>query len=256
MYSFANYLFSPFTLGCIAVTAAIGWLWLRHRKTAKRSLGTLTCAWAVFVATCTPLAGYLLSFPLERDFPPGRRRDASIQALVVLGGYVYPPDDSGNPPELGGDSLRRCAHAANLYFEGPPCWVIASGGHTDPENQGPSIAQAMRRELVRRGIPESRIITEEQSATTFENAVHTVNLLKSRRIRRFMVVTDAMHMKRAIACFRKLKTEPTPAACGHTAGVMEWSPDCFLPSVDGAQWVERASHEWLGMAWYKLHDRL
>jgi uncharacterized SAM-binding protein YcdF (DUF218 family) len=83
-------------------------------------------------------------------------------AIVVLGCRVLP---SGRPTTA---AARRAARAAQAYLEGVAPHIIASGGR----RWGGAIeAEALRKELVRAGVPEGAVTRELWSLTTHENAI-------------------------------------------------------------------------------------
>jgi len=115
------------------------------------------------------------------------------EAIVVLGCRVLP---SGRPTTA---AARRAARAAQAYLEGVAPHIIASGGR----RWGGAIeAEALRKELVRAGVPEGAVTRELWSLTTHENAVFSAELLRRRGLSRVAVVTCAWHAPRALADFR------------------------------------------------------
>ena len=70
----------------------------------------------------------------------------------------------------------------------------------------------MKRWALRLGVPESVIVVEEHSRTTYENALHTKAMLGSARI---LLVTAAYHMPRAVGLFEKQGFTVTPVTCGY-----------------------------------------
>ena len=72
--------------------------------------------------------------------------------------------------------------------------VIGSGGlgaWPPPE------ARAIRDGLVAAGVPEAAILEEDRSHDTFENALHTIPLMRARGLGPALVVSDAYHLPRA-----------------------------------------------------------
>jgi uncharacterized SAM-binding protein YcdF (DUF218 family) len=92
---------------------------------------------------------------------------------------------------------------------------------------------------------------ERQSATTADNAVHSATLLQQAGVHHIILVTDAMHMPRALASFRSTGLQVTPAA---TVFFSHEDLDNYarLPSGEGLRRSNYALHEWIGLLWYKL----
>ena len=95
----------------------------------------------------------------------------------------------------GGDTNARTDQAVALYKEGWAPMLIFSGAAADPS--GPSNAAAMARRAQKSGVPPNKIITEEFSRTTAENARNTSTFISSHSIQRIILVTSAYHQRRA-----------------------------------------------------------
>ena len=70
--------------------------------------------------------------------------------------------------------------------------------------------------------------------------------------RRIVLVTDAYHMLRADACFRKESFTVIPAACGYRT-YHDFQFSDWLPGWEPIAWNEDAVHESVGLVWYRLH---
>src|SRR5262249_4883172 len=150
---------------------------------------------------------------LEWPYPPSSEIPDEAEAIVVLSGYVRPPDATRTRAELGADTLYRCLHAVTLHHKRRDCPIVVCGGNPDGTSPGPPYAHAMRDFLRDQGVAELQILVEDHSRTTYENAVKAAELLRERGLRHIVLVTDAEHMFRSAGCFRKQGLEVTPAPC-------------------------------------------
>ncbi len=131
---------------------------------------------------------------------PGRRAtsgapDDRRTAIVILGAAVWP---GGQPsPTLA----RRIARGASLALQHPEMTVIASGGWG---REPPAEALVMRDRLADLGVPRDRILCEDTSTSTLENALCSARLMERHGLTRVLVVTDSYHCPRAILTFRWL----------------------------------------------------
>lgn len=255
MYRFAVSFLDPFTLTVVLTALALANLW-RHRRESRTRLLLAAVPFTALAALSTPAVAHLAASSLEYRYPPRRDRPKVSDTIVVLGGGVRPADGVRIETELGEDTLYRCLHAARLYHEGERCSMVLSGGKVDPRRPGPTCAEAMRDFLLSQGVAESDLVLESGSRSTYENALRTAELLAGRDIDRIILVTDALHMYRAEACFAAQGLEVAPSACHHRATRFRWSPLIFLPGPGGAEGVYEAAHEWLGLGWYWLHGRI
>lgn len=119
----------------------------------------------------------------------------TADAVVVLGAAVVAPGVPG--PAM----KRRVAHAARVLADRRIGHLVVSGGKHE---RGASEAEVMRRLALDHGVPEERIVIEDRSRNTFENAVYTGRIILDRGWSGIVVVTDAWHMRRALFVCRRL----------------------------------------------------
>ena len=79
------------------------------------------------------------------------------------------------------------------------------------------------------GVPDAAMLLEGNSRTTQENARFTTDLLRQRGIDHILLVTSAMHMRRAVAHFEAVGLRVVPAVtdfeANQVSGVLGWLPD-------------------------------
>lgn len=254
-YPVVSRLLHPYAPLVILLGLAIAWLWWKRRLRRAERLA-ITVPYLLLVMISLPAVSFLAHASIEWPYPPMDRRPADVEAIVVLSGAVDPPDESRDYAVLGRDTLARCLHAAALYRQGEPCWVIVSGGKVPRDEPGPPAAAAMSDFLITQGVPKDYILLEGRSSTTYENAVESCKLLREHKIGTTMLVTDAFHLPRGVSCFRRQGIEVIPSGCRYRTRKPEWSAATFLPSPSDAKHVSEVWHEWLGLAYYWLTDRV
>jgi len=230
-------------------------LW-RKRAESRRRLLLVSVPFVGLTLVCTPAVSHLAVGTLEWWYPPSYTRPPEVEAIVVLSSEMRAPDESGLEAELGEESLYRCLHAAKLYRRGRPCPVLVSGGKVDPTTPGPTLAELMRDLLLELGVAEDDLILEDRSRNTYENALQSASLLREREIETVQLVADAVDLVRAELCFRKQGLKVVPSGCNYRATAWRWRLFGFLPSPGAAKCIERVTHEWLGIAWYRLRGRI
>lgn len=204
-----------------------------------------------------PVVAYLAFMPLESPYPLNSQRPFDAEAIVILGGYVSPPNGHRSYAVPAQDTLSRCLRGAAIFHQGKPCCVVVSGGKVDASRRGPTLAEAMRDFLVSQGVPEQYIVLEDRSQNTYENAKYSADILKDHGFERVVLVTDAASLLRADLCFRKQGMDVFASGCRyHTLRDCPLSVVGFVPSLDAANDVSEAWHEWVGLIWYWLHDRI
>ena len=153
----------------------------RRGAVCRRVFLALLCAGAVAFAC---VEGLLLSHG-------GADNDAiPAEAAIVLGAGV-----NGETPSLILHS--RIERAADYLKRHPDTVAILSGGQGDGERI--SEAECMRRELVRRGVPEERLLLEDRSTSTAENFAYSKELLEELGLSEttVAVITSDFHCFRA-----------------------------------------------------------
>ena len=116
--------------------------------------------------------------------------DAPADAAVVLGAAVW-------GAEVSPVFRERINHGIDLYRKGRVRKLIFTGGRG---NSGePTESSAARRYAMRSGVPAADILIEEESHTTYENILYAKQLADARGLRKVLIVSDPLHMKRAVA---------------------------------------------------------
>lgn len=223
------------------------------QKRGWRRRAGLTIVLILLFASWRP-AVFVALWSLEAWYPAAALPAGDAEAIVVLSAGVnrlYPPT-----PEwiCGPDAYLRVQHAAWLYKNWRPLPVYVSGGRVGTGL--PTAAEVLERALVAEGVPRQAIRKEEESRSTFENAVYTAAMLRESGIRRVALVTHASHMLRAERAFRRQGMEVTPAPCGFRSArfITGWRD--LAPSAGDLRDSDDVLHEWLGLLWYAVSGKL
>ena len=129
--------------------------------------------------------------------------DGPADAAVVLGAAVWTKEPSPVFKE-------RINHAINLYRNAQVRKLIFTGGQGNPGE--PTEALAARDYARQSGVPASDILVEDKSHTTYENILNAKQLADTHGIRTVLIVSDPLHMKRAMTMARDvgLVAHPSP----------------------------------------------
>lgn len=236
-------------LGLVALVFA------RRRQGGLAALCGLL-ALGILVSASAPVVSDALVASLERDHPPADPAAApAAGAVVVLGGSLA----TGIPPRRGPelvDASDRVLHASRLFRAGKAPLVVASGGRLPWSEAARSEAEEMADLLVEWGVPREAILLEPKARTTSENAVETAKLLRARGVKRVLLVTSSIHMRRALASFKAEGLEAVPSPCDAlVAGPPATGPFAFLPNPEALARTHRALKELLGLAYYRVTGR-
>jgi uncharacterized SAM-binding protein YcdF (DUF218 family) len=240
----AAFLLPPLSL---VLLGCLGW-WLARRFRFAGNTIIITSI-ALLLALSTGAGSRLLVAPLEnRSLPVPNPKMVDAKAIVILGGgrsFAAPEDDNRDQPSA--QTLARLRHGARLYrMTGLP--ILVSGGAPDRggESEAAVMARALREDF---HIPVRWI--EGTSENTAQNATHAATMLREAGIDRVLLVTDAMHMSRAMQIFSKTSLMVLPAATDFRSRKPLSVAD-FIPSAGGLQTSHYALHEWIGLVWYRL----
>src|SRR5262245_11006975 len=243
------FLAQPSSLIAIALVAGVV---LARRKAGRRLLiGGLA---ALLICGLSPLSEALIA-PLENRFARADpARGGPITGIVVLGGAE---DSRAHPPhELAGlnEAAERMTEAAALARRFPEARLVLSGGSAALLTAQAPEAIAMGRLLEALGVASARITLESRSRDTYENALFTRRLVNPAAGERWLLVTTAWHMPRAMGCFRQagFAVEPWPVDY-RTSGRLQLWPTGGIP--EGLRQMDFIMREYAGLAMYYLTGR-
>jgi uncharacterized SAM-binding protein YcdF (DUF218 family) len=106
--------------------------------------------------------------------------------------------------------------------------------------------------LVELGIDPVRINIEPQSRTTSEDALCSATLLKPKTHERWVLVTAAMHMPRAVGCFRVAGFQIDPYPVEFITRNRSGPFAAFATGSSALIQFDRAAKEWIGLIAYRI----
>ncbi len=208
----------------------------------------------VLVLGLLPIGRGLIAI-LESRFPPGREDGPPITGIIVLGG----PIDARMSVVRGSLSVtgevERLIEGAALARRHPAAKLVFTGGNPSLLHGDPPESFFAAQLFEQLGVPKSRLILEDQSRNTGENAVFTRRLADPKPGERWLLVTSAMHMPRAVGVFRKagFAVEAYPVDWRTLPGAnLLYVPRDLL---SGVRALDAVSHELVGLLAYWLTGR-
>ncbi|MBE9050205.1 YdcF family protein [Nostocales cyanobacterium LEGE 11386] len=123
-------------------------------------------------------------------------------AAIVLGAAVW-----GEKPSPV--FQERINHAINLYKNGNVSTIIFTGGVG--ESNEPAEAIVGKRYAIAQRVQVDDILTETQSRTTHQNLKNSLEVASTHKLKKFLIVSDPLHMKRAVLMARDLKMDAYPS---------------------------------------------
>ncbi|MBG0809814.1 YdcF family protein [Methylosinus sp. H3A] len=245
----AEFFVNPAHLALLLASIGVALLFTRFAKTG-RTLATAGVL-ALLAMSFSPLAIYL-ALPLENRFARPAADMPAPGGIIVLGGAFDENISMARGGVAFNDSAERLTATVELSRRYPQARILFSGGSSSLRGSPFSEAQVAGRFLEQMGVDPARIILEDKSRNTFENAVYSRELASPRPGEPWLLVTSAMHMPRSVGIFRRVgfPAIPYPVAY-HTRGSwMDISLHKNAPEM--LRLVDLTAHEWIGLLAYWL----
>lgn len=245
----ANSLLDPLNLFWMVLLAGFFFLLRRKKKTAGYFF-TASLIW-MFLISSSPLPSWLCAQRESRHtalYPiPDSLLKADTVHIAVLGaGHVIAPNLPPNN-QLSSSALGRLTEGVRLYRLLPRSKLICSG--FSPEGRT-SQAEILSQAAVSLGVsPFDTLISPLPLNTEAEAYAYAARFDDRQPL---ILVTNAIHMPRALFWFRRAGLNPIPAPTNHYVKFdPQGSPYNFKPSPFKIIITDRLMHEWGGMIYAK-----
>ena len=127
---------------------------------------------------------------INNDVLPDGLDDTDALCIVALGFQLNP--DGSMKDELR-ERLNVVLNSANKY---PNAYIVCTGGGTASENPDATEAGVMASWLIENGVDSDRVIVEDKSVTTAQNAIYTFDILADKYpvITKLVIVSSDYHI--------------------------------------------------------------
>ena len=236
----------PLTLELLLVGLFL--LWFTRRQRAGKVF--ITCGVGLLLGLSNSFTSNALLRPLEHRYPallvaPTGAGAPAVGFILVLGGGGNNDPDVPITSNLTPGQMVRLIEGVRLYREIPGSKLILSGGHASAEGMA-SVAEAL-------GVSAADIRQLAEPRDTEEESQQVAPIVGSRR---FILVTSASHMPRAMGLFRKRGLQPIAAPTDYLAPRHRPESDDFVPDGYKLFKSQIAFYEYLGLAWETLRGKL
>ncbi|MBO6538617.1 MAG: YdcF family protein [Rhizobiaceae bacterium] len=235
-------------VGAGLIALAFGW-----RKLAGTGIAL---GFAILFLSSWTTLGSLMLRPLEERFQRPEAAPEAISGVIVLGGGFEGAVNAARGGYEIGSAGDRFVAAAVLARDYPDIPIVITGGSGDLLLHGEPDADTSERMLTALGVDRQRLVLENRSRNTYENAQFTRELLQPDSSQSWLLVTSAFHMPRSMALFRKAGFEVVPWPVDYrTTG--EESLAIFQDNaIDSLHNTTLAIREWVGLVAYRLTGRI
>ncbi len=237
----------------VPIVLALGSVLLltRWRRAGTWLMGLLTAI--ILLLSVLPVGRSMIAL-LENRFPVVVTIAQPFAGIIVLGGTInqFLTRERGQPALTEG--AERLTEFVALARAHPRARLVFTGGSGSLVRQDVKEADAARLFFQQMGLDTKRVVFEDGSRNTLENAVYSKALVKPRDGERWVLITSAKHMPRSVGVFRKAGWSLIPYPVDFQTG---W-PSRYalgLNMVAGLGSFQVGLREWMGLAAYRLMGR-
>jgi len=205
----------------------------------------------IFFCGLSPVANWVM-LPLEQRFPSPQLEDKPIDGIIVLGGGVMADETMMRRQLVINEAGERIIALGDLARRYPSARILFTGGGGTLIRDGYAEADAVRAYAATLGVDPERIEIESVSRTTWENAILTSRMITPEANERWLLVTSAWHMPRAVGSFRSAGL----AVIAYPVDFRTRGPQdvtrTFAFVSEGLRRLDTATKEWFGLIAYRL----
>lgn len=180
--------------------------------------------------------------------------------IIVLGGAINPTLQQERGTIALNEAGERIIDTVILANAFKDTKVIFTGGAAVLLTKPVAEAGAAQSIFENLGLNKNQIVLENTSRNTYENAVFTKNVLVETygadlRGKRFVMITSAYHMPRAVGSFRKVGLDVVPWPVDYRTRGWQDAFRFFSSPADGLKRMDIAFKEWIGLLAYWITGR-
>jgi uncharacterized SAM-binding protein YcdF (DUF218 family) len=213
----------------------------------------LMIASIALLAICgfSPL-GNLMLYSLEQRFPPWDATKGAPDGVVVLGGPIDPDLSAAHGVPVTSAAADRLITAAALGRQYPNLRIIYTGGSANLISGDAREADYAAKVFESLGVSGARLTMERRARNTLENAEYSRAIAAPKAGERWLLVTSAYHMPRAVGVFRQAGFPVEPYPVDWRVGGRDDLLSFHKFAIDGLANVEVSFREWMGLVAYRI----
>jgi uncharacterized SAM-binding protein YcdF (DUF218 family) len=244
-FLYSTFLFPPGII-IVGLIFLCSYLYKKQRKIAK-VVGIFTLAF--YLCTISYVSDRLIG-NLEREYEVPKPVSGDVIIMLGGGATLDTPNVNGLG-HLSGFAANRLLTSAQLYQLLQVPIMISGGKVLETTGCEAEIAKVI---LIGLGVPEDKIIIENKSLNTTENAIFSKELMNLHGFKRPILVTSAFHMERSVLQFQKVQTAVLPYPTDYQTNVEhKFQPHQLWPSASALLNTSLALKEYVGILaikWY------
>jgi uncharacterized SAM-binding protein YcdF (DUF218 family) len=175
----------------------------------------------------------------------------TYDAVILLGGLLEdgPTHASGVPSY--NEHVERLFATYDVLRSGHAKQAIISGGSLNPSSQVIE-SRALAAQLAAWGIEKDRLLTEDKSRNTRENAQFSKTIVDAHHFKTLLLVTSASHEPRAVGCFRAVGLDVDTLPVDYHSYDPSQTRGSFIPRADKLADSVAALRELIGRFIYRV----
>ncbi|RUM99402.1 YdcF family protein [Pseudaminobacter arsenicus] len=247
-----GFFIQPLNLALFLLLFGIVALFLGRKRV---SLAVSCSAFLILALGVWTSLGALMLNPLEERFQRPALPER-IDGIVLLGGGLEGGINlvrGGYELNAGGDRLVETAVLARRF---PDARIVVSGGTGTLILDGEGDADTAPRLLSALGVAPERLVLENKSRNTYENAQFTKAMVSPKPGETWLLVTSAFHMPRSMALFRKADFAVLPWPADYRTSGAEGIGFARDNPLDSLRNLTTAIREWVGLLAYWISGRI
>ncbi len=243
-YEFLKYIILPSNLFTLLIVISLICVLVFRFNKPVIILCSLTIA-LYFVFGSGPVAYFLLS-KLEYEHPAYdvKSQTTPLDAIVILTADAEIKPLAPVSSNINPSSAYRILEASRIYNAFPESEIIITGAGNVPE--------LMQQVLLSLNVPDASIKLDSLAASTYYSAVNLRPMLNDKK---FVLVTSAGHMPRAMAVFQSQGLAPIAAPTEFISRQNIFAAQ-YLPSSRHLIHSDLAVHELLAIFWYQITGKI
>ena len=144
------------------------------------------------------------------------------ELCIVALGFQLNPDGT-----MRDELIERLTVVKNSAEKYPNALIVCTGGGTAAENEDATEAGKMAEWLIENGIAAERVIVEDKSVTTAQNAIYTYDILTEQypQVKQLVIVSSDYHIATGMLLFEAeaiLRAEKAGAETMHVVSNAAW----------------------------------
>ena len=207
----------------------------------------------LLIVSFFPIGNYLI-YQIEKEYHSNIQIPEKLDGILILGGATNALMFKEYNQINVNDSAERLIESVKIIKKFKNSKVIFSGGSGILNRSDLGHSQVAKSFYSLMGLNTDKIIFENKSKNTFENILFSKNIAKPKNNDRWLLITSAAHMKRAILVGLKQDWYLIPYAVDfQNTKKFQFTPNLNL--LSNLYSFQKASHEWTGLLAYYLMNR-